>query len=728
MKLLLIAISLITGIFAFSQNELSVEKIWKNYEFYGKSVNGFRGMNDGEHFTQISTIDGKNSITKHKVSDYKGSGTELVNLSSLTLNKKNANIEDYEFNADETKLLFTTQSEKIYRHSFSAVYYTYDLTSKKLEELDAAHSPQTLATYSPDGKKIAYIHSNNIYVKNLENNKVQQITFDGKQNEIINGTTDWVYEEEFAITKAFDWSFDSNYLAYLKFNEGAVKEFTLSYYKALYPEQYTFKYPKAGEDNSKVTAHIAKIVSNELSNFSPKALDLGENEYIPRISWSSTNNTLILQTLNRHQDDVNYLAIQVNGAETTVKSIYQEKAKTYVEIDDNLIFLKDGKSILRTSEKNGYNHIYKIGFDGSETQITNGNWDVIEFIGIDPANKFIYYSAAKTSAINKGIYKISIDGKKDVAISPEIGTSNADFITGMKYFVLSHSDANHPATYKLCDNTGKAITTMEDNAALFARLANYNLAQKEFTEFKLDGRTLNAWMMKPANFDVNKKYPVYIAIYGGPGHNTVTNSWGGQDFMFHQLLTQEGYIVVSVDPRGTMYRGSDFKKSTYLQLGKLETEDFIDVAKELQKMSFVDANRIGIQGWSYGGFMTSLAMTKGADVFKMGIAVAPVTNWRYYDNVYTERFMRTPQENEGGYDDNSPINHVSKLKGKYLLIHGSGDDNVHYQNTMEMVNALVAADKQFDLFIYPNKDHGIYGGNTRNHLFNMILNYTKANL
>lgn len=730
MRLLLIVLSLNTGIFCFSQNDLSIEKIWKNYEFYGKSVNGFRGMNDGEHFTQISTADGKNSITKHKVSDYKGTGTELVDLTKLSFGDKNTRAEDYEFNADETKLLFTTQSKKIYRHSYSAVYYTYDLSTKKLEELDADRSPQTLATYSPDGKKVAYIHANNLYVKNLENGSVQQVTRDGMQNKIINGTTDWVYEEEFAITKAFDWSFDSQYLAYLKFDESNVQEFTMSYYKALYPEQYTFKYPKAGEDNSRVTAHIAKIEFDKSSitgNIYPE-LNLGEYEYIPRISWSTTNNTLILQTLNRHQDHVNYLAVQVNGTETTIKSIYQEQAKTYVEIDDNLIFLKDGKSILRTSEKNGFNHIYKIGFDGSETQITKGKWDVIEFIGIDPANKFIYYSAAKTSAINKGIYKISMDGKKDIAISPEIGTSNADFITGMKYFVLSHSDANHPTCYKLCDNSGKVITTMEDNAALSARLAKYKLTQKEFTEFQLDGRTLNGWMMKPVDFDTNKKYPVYIAIYGGPGHNTVTNSWGGQDFMFHQLLTQEGYIVVSVDPRGTMYRGSDFKKSTYLQLGKLETEDFIDVAKELQKMSFVDANRIGIQGWSYGGFMTSLAMTKGADIFKMGIAVAPVTNWRYYDNVYTERFMRTPQENENGYDDNSPINHVDKLKGKYLLIHGSGDDNVHYQNTMEMINALVAANKQFDLFIYPNKDHGIYGGNTRNHLFTMILNYTKSNL
>ncbi len=731
MKLLIIALFLGFGTFTFSQGQLSVEKIWKNYEFYGKSVNGFRGMKDGQHFTQITSENDNSIITKHKVTDYAGKGIEILNLSNLKHGREKLAVQDYEFNADETKLLLTSEIKSIYRRSYSAVYFTYNLKTKQLEELDAKNKPQTLATYSPDGKKIAYIHANNIYVKDLESNNVSQVTFDGKQNEIINGTTDWVYEEEFAITKAFDWSFDSQYIAYLKFDESAVKEFNMTYYNDLYPDLYTFKYPKAGESNSKVSAYIfslKKLNETELKREGSSMLDLGEYEYIPRISWSSTNNTLILQTLNRHQNHVKYLAVKCDGDKASIETVYEEKSDTYVEIDDNLIFLNDGKSILRTSEKDGFNHIYKIGFNGKETQITKGKWDVIEFLGIDPANKFIYYSAAKTSPINKGIYKISIDGKKDIAISPEVGTSNADFISGMNYFVLSYSDANQPTSYKLCNNLGKVLTTMEDNSALKSRLANYSLAKKEFLEFKLDGRTLNGWMMKPANFDATKKYPVYIAIYGGPGSNTVKNAWGGQDFMFHQLLTQEGYIVVSVDPRGTMYRGSEFKKSTYLELGKYETEDFIDVAKELQKMSFVDGSRIGIQGWSYGGFMTSLAMTKGAEFFKMGIAVAPVTNWRYYDNIYTERFMRTPAENENGYDDNSPINHVDKLKGKYLLIHGSGDDNVHYQNTMEMVTALVKADKQFDLFIYPNKDHGIYGGNTRNHLFTMILNYVKTNL
>jgi dipeptidyl-peptidase-4 len=398
-----------------------------------------------------------------------------------------------------------------------------------------------------------------------------------------------------------------------------------------------------------------------------------------------------------------------------------------IDIDDNLIFLNDGLSILRTSEKNGYKHIYKLDFSGKETQITKGNWDVIEFCGIDNQNKFIYYTAAKKGAIHKGIYKIDLKGNKDIAISSETGQNETDFTPGMNYFVKNYSNANTPPVYSLCDNNGKEIAVLENNETLKNRIKQYEFSKKEFVTFDLDGRSLNGWIIKPTNFDSSKKYPVYVSIYGGPGSNTVSDGWDFNN-SWHQLLAQEGYIVVSVDPRGTMYRGKAFKDLTYLQLGKYETEDFIDVAKLLQTYPYVDKNRIGIQGWSYGGFMTSLAMTKGNGIFKMGIAVAPVTNWKYYDNIYTERFMRTPQENESGYNDNSPIYFANQLQGNYFLIHGSGDDNVHYQNAMEMANALIAANKKFDFFIYPNRNHGIYGGNTRLHLYNMMLEYVKKNL
>jgi dipeptidyl-peptidase-4 len=699
--------------------KLSVEKIWKEYAFFGASVSGFRSMNDGNYFSKITQTAEGTIVSKHKFTDSEGAGEELIDAKVFS----ELDVDDYEFNSDETKALIMTGSKPIYRRSYSAVYYLYDLQSGGIEPLDEAREPQTLAEYSPNGKKVSYIFENDLYIKDLESGVVMQVTDDGSRNKIINATTDWVYEEEFAITKGYGWSPDSKYIAYLKFDESAVKEFNLTYFNELYPELYTFKYPKAGEDNSKVSAYVVTVIDRV-----SKKIDLGDYEYIPRLKWSSAANHLVIQTLNRHQNELTYHKVDLTGKEMVVSQFYKETGAEYVEIDDNLLILKDGKTILRTSESNGYNHIYKLGFDGKSTQITTGNWDVIEFLGVDEDNQMIYYTSAESGPIHKSVYKIGITGKNKKLISAKTGYNDAEFSNGMKFFIKTASSANQPPIFSLCDNEGKEIDVLENNSQLNETLADYNLSKKEFVKFKGQSEELNGWMIKPKDFDPNKKYPVYINIYGGPGHNTVADNWDGVNYMYHQLLAQNGYIVISVDPRGTMYRGAKFKKSTYLELGKLETEDFIAVAKELKTYSYVDADRIGIMGWSYGGFMTSLAMTKGADHFKMGIAVAPVTNWRYYDNIYTERFMRTPAENEDGYDQNSPINFVDQLKGKYLLIHGSGDDNVHYQNTMEMINALVAANKQFDLFVYPNKNHGIYGGNTRNHLFNMMFNYTLENL
>ena len=703
--------------------ELTVEKIWKDYLFFGSSVNGFRSMNDGDYFSQLTEVNNHYAITKHEFAHSEKEGVIIVDPEMLSFNGKDLEMDDYFFNNDESKVLITTGTKSIYRHSFSAIYYLLDLKTKKLQALDDMHQPQTLAEYSPDGTKVSYIFENNLYVKDIASATVTQLTKDGERNKVINGTTDWVYEEEFAIIKAYGWSPDSKYIAFLRFDESAVKEFNLTYYNDLYPDLYTFKYPKAGEDNSKVTAHLLNI---ENSRIIP--INLGDYEYIPRLEWSGSSNKLIIQTMNRHQNHLKYHLV-VPGSEPLIsKCFYEEKSETYIDIDNNLLILKDGNTILRTSEADGYNHIYRLSFDGINKQITKGKWDVIEFLGIDDNNTNIYYSSAENGPLYKSIYKIGIDGNKKTIISSEKGYNDVDFSNGMKYFIKTHSDANTPPVYTLCDNKGKELRTLDNNLELRNTLSEYNLGKKEFITFKGQETQLNGWIIKPADFDPAKKYPVYINIYGGPGSNMVDDSWGSVNYMYHQLLAQHGYIIVSVDPRGTMYRGADFKKSTYLQLGKLETEDFIAVAKELQSFSYVDPSRIGIMGWSYGGFMTSLAMTKGADVFKMGIAVAPVTNWKYYDNIYTERFMRTPQENRDGYESNSPINFVNLLNGKYLLIHGSGDDNVHYQNTMEMITAMVKANKQFDLFIYPNKNHGIYGGNTRNHLFNMMFNYTLDNL
>lgn len=719
MKHLILFICICSISVAYGQDKkITVEKIWKYYEFFPASVAGFRSMDDGNYFSKTTKTPDGLSVTKHKFSDYEGEGETIIAPDLLA----NIGMDDYSFNADETKALISTKTEAIYRRSYSAVYYLIDLNTNEVQPLDAEREPQTLAEYSPDGKKVSYIFENNLYVKDIASGKVTQLTQDGETNKVINGTTDWVYEEEFAITKAYGWSPDSKWISFLRFNESDVQEYTMKYFNELYPDLYTFKYPKAGEDNSKVTAHVIDVNGTNRMN-----INLGEYEYIPRLQWSKTENKLVLQTLNRHQNELKYHLMTINDAKMETKAFYTETSKTYVEIDDNLLILEDGNTILRTSEQDGYNHIYALTFDGESRAVTSGNWDVIDCYGIDAKN-VVYFSSAESGPLYQTIHKIKLDGSKKECISEMHGTSEADFSNGMKYFIKTYSTANTAPVYTLCNSKGKEITVMEDNKALMDKLAPYNLGKKEFVKFKGHETELNGWVIKPADFDPSKKYPVYINIYGGPGSNTVSDSWGGFNLMYHQLLVQSGYIVVSVDPRGTMRRGEAFKKSTYLELGKLETEDFIAVAKELQTMPYVDPARIGIMGWSYGGFMTSLAMTKGADYFKMGIAVAPVTSWRYYDNIYTERFMRTPAENASGYDDNSPINHVEKLKGNYLLIHGSGDDNVHYQNTMEMVNALVAADKDFDLFIYPNKNHGIFGGNTRNHLFRMMYKYTLENL
>ena len=700
--------------------DITVEQIWKKYEFYPKGVEGFKSMKDGEHYTKMNE-DG--SIVKYKLTDPTDAGTLLVNGNSLMYKEVKIVFDDYEFNFDETKILFMTSIVPIYRRSFTAIYYLYDLSTKQLMPLDEKHQPQSLAEYSPDGKSVSFIYGNDIFVKQVASGKVVKLTEDGKRNKIINGTTDWVYEEEFSITKGYDWSPDSKWIAFLRFNEKEVKEFNLTFYNELYPTEYTYKYPKAGEDNSKVTANIVNVSNGKIT-----PINLGEYEYIPRLSWSNTANKLILQTLNRHQNQLQYHLVDLTGKKMTQKMFFEEKSKTYVEIDNNLMIRKDGNSILRTSEIDGFNHIYQLDFSGTSTQITKGNWDVIDLYGIDESTNTVYYSSAEVSPMIKTIHSISTNGTNKSLLSLPIGVSDAEFTAGMKFMVLTHSDANTPPVSTLNKNDGSLVRMLEDNKVLKSKLGNLALSKKEFITFDVNGNKLNGWIMKPANFNSSKKYPVYMTLYGGPGHNEVVDAWDNSDYMFHQLLTQKGYIVACVEPRGTLYRGAAFKKSTYLQLGKLETEDLIASAKELQGYPYVDANRIGVMGWSYGGFMASLAITKGADVFKMAIAVAPVTNWRNYDNIYTERFMRTPKENAEGYDANSPVNYVNLMKGKFLLVHGAADDNVHYQNSMELINALVKADKQFDLFIYPNRNHGIYGGNTRNHLFKMILDFVEENL
>lgn len=717
------SIMLVNNLCAQKKN-ITLEDIWTKGTFAAGGVYGLVSMNDGIHYS---------TLAEGKVLQYEYAKASLpevvVSENDLKMDGKIIPIDDYQFSPNETKILIATGTEQIYRHSTRENYYVYDRKTKVLTAVSNGEK-QMYASFSPDGTKVGFVRGNNIFIKDLASGKETQVTVDGSYNNIINGATDWVHEEEFAFSTAYFWSPDSKKIAYYKFDESKVKEFSFNEFnKQLYPTEYKFKYPKAGEDNSIVTIHVYDLVST-----SDKLIDIGTetNQYIPRVKWTKDPGILSIVRMNRYQNKLDLLFNNVAKGES--KLVYTESCDTYIDIHesqgDYVYFSADKLNFYIMQERDGYNHIYKYDMTGKlVNQVTKGNWDVVNFQGIDEKTKTIFYTASETTATEKDIYSIKTDGTGKKKVSTEKGTHVPEFSKGMKYYINTFSTANKPSFISIYDSKGKQIRILENNDELIKKMAAFDISNKELFMFKTsEGIELNAWMIKPSNFDATKKYPVFLTFYGGPGSNKVNNSFDGRDFFWHQLLAEKGYIVMCVDNRGTMYRGKAFKHATYKQLGKLEVADQIETAKYLGQLPYVDKTRIGTFGWSYGGYLSSLCITKGADYFKMAIAVAPVTNWRYYDNIYTERFMSLPQENASGYDDNSPINHVSKLKGKYLLIHGSADDNVHYQNTMEMVNALVNANKQFDLFIYPDKNHSIYGGKTRLHLYNKMTDFILNNL
>lgn len=705
--------------------DFTLQEIWASRQFAPQFVMGMESMNDGQHYSALRFEDDVIFIEKfsyakgEKVSIiYDGTKYKLPDGSPI-------NFDEYVFSADETKLLVPTEAEPIYRHSFKSDFIVIDLVTGKAEFLSRTAGKQQYAEFSPDGKKVAFVRDNNLFIKDLASENEMAITNDGKQNSIINGATDWVYEEEFALAQAFFWSPDGNKVAFLRFDESQVKEFNMAMYGSLYPSEYKYKYPKAGEKNSSVAVMIYDLAIKTTTNM--KCGDSPE-QYIPRVQWTSNSKELCITRINRLQNHLELLL--ANPVSGEVNLLLEEKNSTYIDIHDNLVFLEDGKRFIWSSELGGRNHLYLYSMDGKRLNtITSGEMDVTEVFGLDEKNSTIWFQAAAPTPSDRTIFSVKLNGKGQKNILPLGGHQNAEFNNTFSFFILQSSTANEPTSFALYNSKGAQLRMLESNQALKDKLKDYRLTPKEFLRIPNgQGTDLEAWMIKPPNFNPTQKYPVFMTIYGGPGHNTVENQWEGSNYLWHQMLAQKGYIVVSVDNRGTQFRGEAFKKATYKQLGKLETEDQIAVAKYLAAQTYVDASRIGIQGWSYGGYMSSLCITKGADIFKMAIAVAPVTNWRYYDSIYTERFMQTPQENGSGYDDNSPINHVSRLKGKYFLIHGTADDNVHFQNSVEMVNALVKANKQFDLFFYPDKNHGIYGGNTRLHLYNMMTDYILKNL
>ena len=703
------ALLLCCSVFA---QEITLEDIWAKGTFRSKSIDEIRSMKNGENYCILK----RECIEKYAYATGKKT-EEIVSFSDLKFKTESEYVFDYQFNQDESKLLLATNPQFIYRRSYLANYYIYDIKTKQLTSV--SKGKVRLTEFAPDGSKVAYVKDNNLFMLYLSDMQETQITTNGEFNKIINGTTDWVYEEEFAITKGFFWSPDSKKTAFYSFDESKVKEYTIPYYGSLYPVQYTYKYPKAGEDNSIVSVLVYDIEARQTHN-----IDLGPNKdiYIPRLQWT-LNNEVFVHKLNRHQN--HYELFVANCNDYKLNKIYDERNECYIEQVKDVNFLSDKKNFILKSEKNGFMNLYKINIYTKEIEpITTGQYDVADICYIDDKSGKIYFTAAQSEAYNRELLLVD-KNKKIKKLSGKVGTYTADFSATGKYYISSFSDTDTPTVYTVNDNTGKTLVVLEDNKDLKAVLSNYGKERKEFGKFKTSsGQDLNYWIIKPEKMESGKKYPLLFYVYGGPGSQEVLNSQSrASDYMWFRMLAQKGYVVACVDGRGTGMRGEKFKKCTYMELGKYETEDQIEAAKYFGSLPFIDKDRIGIFGWSYGGYMSSLCISKGADYYKAAIAVAPVTNWRYYDNVYTERFMRTPQENADGYDTNSPINHVEKLKGNYLLIHGTADDNVHYQNSMDLITALVKANKQFEHFAYPNKDHGIYGGNTRLHLYTLMTDF-----
>lgn len=715
---ILILLAYSTLLFGQKQN-IELSDIWASGTFYPKTVNGFVNLNDGKSYCVLEKNDeGFDAINQY---DYVSGSKikEILNAKDVFGNEKYG-INSYAFNQDQTVVLIYFNSQKIYRHSTRGDFKVVQLTDK---QVIGGGKEVRYPTLNPKGTKLAYVKENDLYVMDLMSQKVKRITKDGEYNTIINGAVDWVYEEEFGMSKGFEWNSNGTKIAFYRFDESAVKQWQMTTYGKLYPDLYKFKYPKAGESNSIVQVFIADAQKGGC-----KLIDLNSDadQYIPRIKWTKDPDMLSVQRLNRLQNK--WELLMVEG--TNVQVSLEETNPRYVDITDDLFFLSDKKHMIVSSERDGYKHLYFHKVDGPQIfQITSGDWEVDQVLGIDEKNELIYYTSTEVNPTERHIYSIDFQGKKKLRLTTESGWHSAQFSTDFTLALHNYHTATQPHVFNIKDKNWETQRVVEDNEDFKVRNNQFIMGDISFDQLSVNDNDLNYWMIKPASFNDSTKYPLLMYVYGGPGSQTVKNSFGWSNYYWYQMLANKyNIIIASVDNRGTGARGADFKKMTYRQLGKYETEDQIAAAKSLGQLSFIDKNRMGIWGWSYGGYMSSLALAKGNDVFKMAIAVAPVTNWRYYDNIYTERYMGLPQDNGAGYDDNSPINFVRDIKGKYLIVHGTGDDNVHFQNSVMMVNELIKNNIPFDSEFYPNKNHSIYGGATRYHLYNKMTNFILENL
>ena len=702
-------------------------------EFRQETLSEVRPMADGETYAQISA-DGKRIVT---YSFKTGKQVGVLFDATTARGASIARVEGYIVSPDGRRLLIQTKTRPIYRRSFTAEYYIYMIQNNKLEPLSDG-GPQQTPVFSPDGNQIAFVRDNNIHlVKLLYDNAESQVTKDGKRNEIINGIPDWVYEEEFSTNSSMVFSADSKQIVWIRYDETDVPEYTMQYFKGLAPEKeayrdypglYTYKYPIPGKVNAKV-----KVLSYDIKSHQTRTIDLplDADGYIPRIRMTNDPTRIMIFTLNRHQDDLKIF--MANPLSTVAKLIIEDKVDKYVKEETFEDVQISDKYILLPSERDGYNHLYLYNHNGQLLrQIVNDRYVVKSVYGMDDATGDVYFAANPTGATEQQVMVAHQNGRIET-LTQKAGVSNAIFSTNFKYFINIWSDIDNPLQYTLCQNNGKALATLIDNHELRDKLAKYDLGKKELFQFKTaEGVTLNGWIVKPADFNPSKQYPVIMYQYGGPGNQQVLNQWGigmsGNGALLEQYLCQQGYVCVCVDNRGTGGRGAEFEKCTYMRLGELESRDQVETAIWLGQQAYVDKNRIGIWGWSYGGWNTLMSMSEGRPVFKAGVAIAPPTNWRFYDTIYTERYMRTPQENPKGYDEVNPIARASNLSGALLICHGLADDNVHYQNTAEYVEALVQADKDFRQLVYTNRNHSIFGGNTRRHLFRQAINHFNTEL
>jgi dipeptidyl-peptidase-4 len=698
---------------------ITLQAIYEQSQFRAEDIGGFRFMKDGKRFCKKQ----RDRIVTYQIKD--GAELEvLFDAASDGAGILKGKVEDYSFSPDESRILLLSSRERLYRHSAFWDCYVFDLSKKELQRIFPT-GKILYPSFSPDGQKLAFVFENNLYSFDLINGILLQITTDGLKNQIINGSSDWLYEEEFVLTRAYEWSPDSRNILFIRTDESRVKEFTLDFFKdGPYPELYKYKYPKVGEDNSQLTVWNYSFDKKKSERILVQSEMNGVEGYIPRIKWTSTRDLACITWLNRDQNLLRLYLANINT--DSVKVVYEEQNPYYIEPVDQLYFLKDGSSFLWVSEKEGTTGLFRFGMDGKFlSRITPEGMELTEYYGYNESDKRVYFQLSTVDGLERQIYSADLKGNQLKQISSGPGVHDAQFGQGALYLIHTHSTSNRPPVYSIRDLNGKLIRTVEDNSELVSRLENYQISPvKLFQIPNRNGDKLNALMIQPSDFDSTRKYPVLMYLYGGPGSQEVMNKWNSfRYYGWLQMIAQNGYVVCVVDNRGTGGRGEIFKKITYRQLGKFETEDQIDAARFLASQPFLHKDRIGIFGWSYGGYMSTLCLLKGNDVFKAAIAVAPVTNWKWYNTAYTERYMGNVLTNPSGYKDNSPVYFADRLKGDYLLLHGMADDNVHFQNAAEMANALIRHNKQFETYFYPNRNHRISGENATLHLFTKMTNF-----